>query len=101
MYVCSLAVPIKKTFQDSVCPIEVCGNVCEVLKSGLHSFKDRLCVVKLVIYQHLLECITLFTQVKEGPHTIVHEHAPNCLIHGKVSTLFKYFAKFEYKFWMM
>ena len=34
---------------------EFCGNVCEVLKSGLRSFNDRLYFVNLVIHQNSLD----------------------------------------------
>ena len=52
--------------------IELCGNVCEV-----HSFNDRLWIVNLMVHLNHLDLLTFFTQVKDGPHTIVHEHTPN------------------------
>ena len=47
-------------------PIEFCGNVCEDLKSGLHSLNDRMCFVNLMIHQKLLKFLTLFTQTTCG-----------------------------------
>ena len=46
-------------------------------------FSDRLCFVNLMIHLNSLDFFTFYTQGKHGPHTIVHEHAPNCLMHGK------------------
>ena len=40
--------------------------------------------VNLMIYQNSVEFSSFFTQVKDDLHTIVHEHIPNCLMHGKI-----------------
>ena len=54
----------------------------------------------LMIYHNSLERFTFLTQVKDGPHAIVHEHVPIASF-MEFSNLFEYSPEFEHMFPMM
>ena len=89
IFVQGFCVPI----QDKMKFHRILKHCFEVFKSGSHSFNNFLCWVNLMIHHNSLEFYTLFTQSQEGPQTIVHEHAPNCLTDGTVFQLFQMLSK--------
>ena len=47
-----------------------------------------------MIHHYSLDLLTFFTQVKDGPQTVVHEHTPNRITDGTFSQPVNMFTKF-------
>ena len=85
-------------------PKNYAATFCEVLKSGLHSFYDRLCFVNLMIHPEISWIFHLLHWGKKTAHiqsfmNMLQIASPK----GKLSQFWKKFPKLwcEYMFWMM
>ena len=65
------------------------------------AFSMIVCVVLIWWFFKFLLIFTFFTEVTDGPHTIVQEHTPNCFSHKKLSNLLVSCPLFKHMFWMI
>ena len=49
-----------------------------------------------MFHQNYLKCFTFCTQVKYGPHPVIHEHTPNFMIHWELSNSLISFPNVEH-----
>ena len=99
----ALSLPTHNTESETTCTSDPNRYPIGDSHRDFKVFQDYVCQFAFMKFHRILPlaCVTFFTHVKGGPHTIVHEHAPHSFVHEKKSPTCSYLPKFGASFWIM